>query len=169
MKRALVGIVVFTASMVWPGRGAVAEEVDLRGRRVRVGTASPAPLVGVVTEVTADWLMVQSSEPGGATHRVSRDSILGLEVSRGMRRHTVRGLVGGALAWAAVAGLYAAFDTLDESGVGEPLFIGAMVGTGGLVGSQFKTERWKPVSPSEVTIRVAPCRQGAQAQLVLSF
>ena len=101
--------------------------------------------------------------------RVSRDNILGPEVSRGFRRHTVRGLVGGALAWGAVVGLYAAFGTLDESGVGEPLFIGGMVAAGGVVGSLFKTERWERLPVSAVSARVLPCRRGVRAEVVLTF
>jgi len=90
-------------------------------------------------------------------------------VSRGFRRHTVRGLVGGALAWGAVVGLYAAFDTLDESGVGEPLFIGGMVAAGGIVGSLFKTERWERLPVSSVSARILPCRQGMRAEVVVTF
>jgi hypothetical protein len=100
---------------------------------------------------------------------VSRDDILGLEVSRRLRRHTARGLVGGALAWVAVAGLYAAFDTLDESGVGEPLFIGSIVAVGGLVGTLIKTEQWERVPTSAVSLRMSPRRRGVQAEVVLTF
>ena len=141
---------------------------DLLRARVRVKTSGSTRLVGVVADADVDALMIQTS-PQGAVTRVPRDDVLGLEVSRGFRRHTVRGLVGGALAWGAVVGLYAAFDTLDESGVGEPLFIGSMVAVGGLVGTLIKTERWERVPASTVSLRMSPCRRGVQAEVVLAF
>jgi hypothetical protein len=144
-----------------------ADDAGLHGKRVRVDTGVSVPFVGVVTEADADALLIQTSE--GSVTRVSRDNILGLEVSRGFRRHTVRGLVGGALAWVAVVGLYAAFDTLDESGVAEPLFIGGMVAAGGVVGSLFKTERWESLPVSAVSVRVLPHRRGAHAEIVVTF
>jgi len=73
------------------------------------------------------------------------------------------------LAWGAVVGLYAAFGTLDESGVGEPLFIAGVVAAGGVVGSQIKTERWERVPLSRVAIRLIPAPRGAGAELVLRF
>jgi hypothetical protein len=141
---------------------------DLQGTRVRVETTCSARIVGVVTDADAASLMIQSS-PEGAVTRVPRGDVLGLEVSRGFRRHTVQGLIGGALAWAAVLGLYAAFDTLDESGVGEPLFVGGMVAAGGLVGTLIKTERWERVPTSAVALRMSPRRRGVQAEVVLTF
>jgi hypothetical protein len=146
----------------------IAEEIDLLGKRVRLQTGSSTPLVGVVTNADSDSLLLQTSKQGGA-FRVSREDILALEVSRGVRRQTVLGLIGGALAWATVVGIYAAFDTLDESGVGEPLFIGGMVAVGGIVGSQFAAERWEQVPVSAVSVRVVPRRRGAQAEVVLRF
>jgi hypothetical protein len=145
-----------------------ADEADLRGKRVRLDTGASAPFVGVVTDADVDALLIQKSDQGGVT-RVPRDNILSLEVSRGFRRHTVRGLVGGALAWGAVVGLYAAFDTLDESGVGEPLFIGGMVAAGGIVGSLIKTERWERLPVSAVSVRVSPRRRGVQAEVAFTF
>jgi hypothetical protein len=71
--------------------------------------------------------------------------VVGLEASRGKRRNTWKGVLAGAAAWAATVGLVAAFDTLDESGLGEPLVIGGYLATGALVGSLVKTERWREV------------------------
>jgi hypothetical protein len=165
MRRAtlLFAVVAFSAVQLWADGGA-----DLQGARVRLETAGSTRLVGVVSDADAASLMIQSS-PQGAITRVPRGDILGLEVSRGFRRHTVQGLVGGALAWAAVVGLYAAFDTLDESGVGEPLFVGGMVAAGGLVGTLIKTERWERVPTSAVALRMSPRRRGVQAEVVLTF
>lgn len=143
-------------------------EPDLLGKRVRVDSGASVPVVGLVTGVDVDALLVRTSERGDVS-RVLRDDILGLELSRGYRRHTVRGLVGGALAWVAVVGLYAAFDTLDESGVGEPLFIGGMIAAGGVVGSLFKTERWERLPVSSVSVRVLPDGRRARAEIVVRF
>jgi hypothetical protein len=144
------------------------DAADLQGARVRVKTTGAGRLVGVVTDADAGALMIQASAQGGAV-RVPRDEVLGLDVSRGFRRNTVRGLVAGAVGCVAAVGLYAAFDTLDESGVGEPLFIGGMVAAGGLVGTLIKTERWEPVSKSGVSLRMSPRRRGVQADVVLTF
>ena len=168
MRRALLCLIVLLSAALGSVPESTADEVGLHGKRVRVDTGASVPFVGVVTDADADALLIQTSEGGGVT-RVSRDNILGLEVSRGFRRHTVRGLVGGALAWVAVVGLYAAFDTLDESGVTEPLFIGGMVAAGGVVGSLFKTERWESLPVSAVSVRVLPHRRGAHAEIVVTF
>lgn len=141
---------------------------DLQGARVRVKTTVAGRLVGVVANSDANSLVIQTSPRGGVT-RVPRDDVVSLEVSRGLRRHTVRGLVGGAVAWVAVVGLHAAFGALDESGVGEPLFIGGMVAAGGLVGTLIKAERWERVSASGVSVRLSPRRWGVQAEVVLRF
>ena len=168
MRRALLCLIALLSAGLGLARQSAAEEVDLRGKRVRVDTGASAPLVGVVTDADADHLLVQDSA-GRSVARLSRDNILGLEVSRGYRRHTVRGLIGGALAWAAVVGLYAATNSLDESGVAEPLFIGGMVAAGGIVGSLIKTERWEHVPVSAVSARVRPCPRGVRAEVVLTF
>jgi hypothetical protein len=64
-----------------------------------------------------------------------------LQVSRGKRGNALKGVLAGAAAWAATVGLMAAFDTLDESGLGEPLVIGGYLATGA-GGEPVKTERW---------------------------
>jgi hypothetical protein len=159
----LFAVVSFGAVQLRADSGA-----DLQGARVRLETAGSTRLVGVVSDADAASLVIQSSHQGAIT-RVPRGDILGLEVSRGFRRHTVQGLVGGALAWAAVVGLYAAFDTLDESGVGEPLFVGGMVAAGGLVGTLIKTERWERVPASAVSFGVSPHGRGLRVAVALRF
>jgi hypothetical protein len=168
MRRALLCMIVLFSAELGPARPSAADEADLLGQRVRVDTGASAPLVGVVTHADADALRIRD-DARGSEARVSRDAILVLEASRGFRRHTVRGLVGGALAWGAVVGLYAAFGSLDESGVGEPLFIGGMVAAGGLVGSLVKTERWERIPLSTVSARVGPAGRGVRAEVVLTF
>jgi hypothetical protein len=68
-----------------------------------------------------------------------------------------------------VVGLVAAFDTLDESGVGEPLFIGGMLATGAGVGALVKTERWERVPLREASIQLSPVRGGLQVRVALGF
>ena len=145
-----------------------AAEETLLGARVRLRTAGSGALVGVVTASDEESFLVRRSGEDTLI-RVPRSELTSVEVSRGYRRNTVKGLVGGALAWAAVVGLYATFDTLDESGVGEPLFIGGMVALGGAVGSLVKTEKWQRVSPGELSLRLAPRRRGFAAELALAW
>lgn len=166
MRRA---ILMLSAVLLGTVELSAEDGAELLGARVRVKTRGSTRLVGALTAADTDALMIQTGSQGNVT-RVLRDDVLGLEVSRGSRRHTVRGLLGGALAWVAVVGLYAAFDTLDESGVTEPLFIGGMVAVGGLVGTLIKTERWERVSTTPaVSLRVWPGGRGVQAEVVLAF
>ncbi len=162
------GILLLAAVLLGTAHVSAGEGAGLQGARVRLETAGSTRLVGVVADADGASLMIQTSAQGGIT-RVARAEIRRVEVSRGFRRHTVRGLVGGALAWAAVVGLYAAFDTLDESGVGEPLFIGGMVAAGGLVGTLITTERWERVPTSAVSLRMSPHRRGMKAEVALTF
>ncbi len=151
------------------GAQARAEEEDLLGSRVRVRTMQPGePRVGVLEESTPDELAIRTGGPGSPV-RVRRGDIAGLEVSRGTRRHALKGLLAGALAWGAVVGLVAAFDTLDESGVGEPLFIGGMLAAGAGVGALVKTERWERVPVREASIQIGPVRGGLQVRVALGF
>ncbi len=165
MRRA---ILLMSAVLLSTVEVSAEDQAELQGARVRVKTPGSTRLVGVLAAADAHALMIQIGSQGGVT-RVPREDVLGLEVSRGSRRHTVRGLVGGALAWGAVVGLTAAFDTLDESGMTEPLFIGGMVAVGGLVGTLIKTERWERVSTSAASLRMWPCGRGVRAEVVLSF
>lgn len=168
-KHRISWLVLFLAVRVGARDGSADDQHSLVGSRVRIETAGSAvPLVGVIADATTDSFLVQASSQG-TTFRVSRDDVLGLEVSRGYRRRTWQGVAGGVLTWLAIVGAYAAFDTLDESGVAEPLFIGGLVAAGGVVGSMIKTERWERVSASRVSLRLCPHRRGAQAEIVLAF
>ena len=146
-----------------------AEEVSLLGSRVRVRTVQlREPQVGVLEDTTRDELVI---ETGAATSpvKVHRADVVTLEVSRGSRRHTLKGLLAGAVAWGAIVGLVAAFDTLDESGVGEPLFIGGMLAAGAGVGTLVKTERWERVPSEGVSIGIGPAPGGIQARIAVRF
>jgi hypothetical protein len=169
MKHGVSWLVLFLATPIGVRNVSADDQYTLVGSRVRIETAgSGAPLVGVIADANTDSFLIQTGSQGTA-FRVSRDDVLGLEVSRGIRRHTWQGVGAGVLVWLSIVGLYAAFDTLDESGVGEPLFIGGLVAAGGLVGSQIKTERWDRVPVSRVSFRLSPWRRGIQAEVVLAF
>jgi hypothetical protein len=92
-----------------------------------------------------------------------------LQVSRGKRGHTLKGLLAGAAAWAATVGLVAAFDTLDESGLGEPLVIGGYLATGALVGSLVRTESWSDVALPAAGHVASRSRPGFRVQLAVGF
>jgi hypothetical protein len=169
MKRGSAWPIVFLAVSVGVSPVSGDNQLNLVGSRVRIETGGAvAPLVGVITDANTDSFLIQSNGRGSAV-RVVRDDVVGLEVSRGYRRRTAEGILGGVLAWGAIVGLYAAFSTLDESGVGEPLFIAGVIAAGGIVGSQIKTERWEQVPLSRVSFRLSPRRRGVHAELVLAF
>jgi hypothetical protein len=142
---------------------------SLVGSRVRVRTADHAsPQVGVLEGASTDRLLIRTSASAPPIE-VRPADITKLEVSRGRRRNTLKGLLAGALAWGAVVGLVAAFDTLDESGLGEPLVIGGMLAAGAGIGTLVKTERWERVPVGAMSLGIAPRPRGLQAQIVVSF
>jgi len=139
------------------------------GSRVRVRTLQlREPQVGVLETATLDSLTVKTASPEAAT-LFRRADITELEVSRGVKRHTLKGLLAGGIAWGAIAGLVAAFDTLDESGVGEPLFVGGLLAAGAGIGAMVKTERWERVDLGAGSARLAPRARGVQVRIVLNF
>src|SRR5512134_1353444 len=140
---------------------------SLVGSRVRIRTAQKREprVVGVLEEVTPDELLIKTKEAASPIE-VRRSDILGFEVSRGSKRHTLKGLLAGAAAWGAIVGLVAAFDTLDESGVGEPIFVGGLLVAGAGVGSLVKTERWERVPAGRVSAGLGASPRGLQAQVV---
>jgi hypothetical protein len=169
MRRGALWLIAFIAVSAGIHTAFAGEPQSLLGSRVRIETlGGSAPLIGTVQAEDANSLLVEVSAPG-PTLRVRRDDVVGLEVSRGYRRRTLEGLGVGVLAWGALVGLYAAFDTLDESGVGEPLFVAGVVAAGGIVGSQIKTERWERIPSSRVSFRLTPARRGVRAELMLAF
>jgi hypothetical protein len=76
----VVGAVVLSTVRIWAADG-----TDLEGARVRVQTTGGVRLVGVVADADADTLTIQASPHSGVS-RVARADVLGLEVSRGVRR-----------------------------------------------------------------------------------
>ena len=106
--------------------------------------AGERPIFGTLVYLDAERLSVQT---GGAPLPiiVDRPQVKRLYVSQGLRRNTRKGLLAGAGAWLLFTGLIAVFDTLDESGVGEPLVIAGFVGVGGAVGTLVRTEHWRPI------------------------
>ncbi len=150
--------------------GARGEDADLAvGARVRIRTVEPGPArIGALVAQSADQLTVRL-EDGEAPAAFRRIDVRMVEVSQGTRRHTLKGLLAGALVWGAIAGGMAAFDTLDESGVGEPAFVGGLLAAGAGIGALVKTERWQPVPIGSVWIAAGPRGRGAVFQFNVTF
>lgn len=164
--RTLVGVALLLGAAVAEARGA---DDSLVGSRVRVRTMQLGEAqVGILEGATADGLVI-SIKGAASPVQVRRSDVLRLEVSRGTRRNTLKGLLAGAVAWGAIVGLVAAFDTLDESGVGEPLFVGGMLAAGAGIGTLVKTERWERVPAGGVSVGIGPFSRGLQARIVVRF
>lgn len=163
-------LLTFLVSLLGAGL-AQAEQASasLLGSRVRIRLAQLAePQVGVLTAAGSDSLAIETSASAFPLE-LRRADVLDLQVSRGAKRHTLQGLLAGTVAWGAIVGLIAAFDTLDESGVSEPLFIGVLPGVGAGVGTLVKTERWERVPLPAVSSRLGPPGPGLRLQVTLRF
>ena len=140
-------------------------EVPL-GRRARVRTAAGATHTGLLVAIDDGTLRIETE--GGMLTLAAAD-VRKLQVYTGSRRRTNEGLLAGALAWGAIVGLMAAVSTLDESGVGEPLFVAGVVTAGGLVGRRFEKECWREVKDFGLAVAPVARGRGLQAQLALRF
>jgi len=148
---------------------AQAAGASLTGQRVRVTTGQARqPLTGALVDITPGVLTIRT-DPSTAPVNVRRADVVDLKVSRGSRRHTLKGLLGGAAAWGAIVGVLAATNSLPESGVNEPLFIGGLLGVGAGIGSLIKHEHWQRVPVSAVAVSVAPGTRGVAVGLTLRF
>ena len=164
--RMMVGLALLLGTAISEARGA---DESLVGSRVRVRPVHLGqPQVGVIEGATPGDLVIKTNTATSPI-QVRRTDVVRLEVSRGARRHTLKGLLAGAVAWGAIVGLVAAFDTLDESGVGEPLFVGGMLVAGAGIGSVVKTERWERVPAAGVSVGIGSRPRGIQARVVLRF
>lgn len=150
--------------------GSVRAEQDaapLAGQRVRAHLAGmKAPLVGEVVAVGKQHLTLETAAAERVEIRWA--DVHRLERSRAKKGNTVRGLGGGATALGVLVVLVATFSTLDESGVGEPLLIGAFLAGGALIGSQIRTEKWEQ-EPVPWTGGVARRGRGFGVRLAVSF
>jgi len=139
------------------------------GQRLRV-TLLPTRerLVATLVSTSDDRMTLQPDSP--SARRQLRWSDVGrLQVSRGRHRNTLKGVLAGAAAWAATVGLVAAFDTLDESGLGEPLVIGGYLATGALVGSLVKSESWSELPLPSAGRRGSRGRPGLRFEVAVRF
>lgn len=166
VRRQLVAIFLLLWAPVTVARCS-AEDEGLLGLRVRAHLAGQPPVVGVLADTDASGLIIESED--GGRLRLERASVQRLEVRLGTRRRALEGLALGPLAWAAIVGLYAAFGTLDESGVVEPPFIGSVIALSGVVGSLFKTEKWQSVSANRVAFAISPCHKGVRVSVAVAF
>ena len=170
-KRAWYGLVaslaLITSVTVPVARGD--DDTLAVGMRVRIRTVEPGPArIGALVTGSADELWVRL-EGAQAPVALRRTDVAMVEVSRGVKRHTLRGLLAGALVWGVVVGGVAAFDTLDESGVGEPAFVGGLLAAGAGIGALVKTEHWQPVPTGSVSIPPAPRGRGPGLQFTVTF
>lgn len=168
-RRAAIALVAL--AILLPAGAVHGQETDsgLAGRRVRIETrAESKPRTGVLVGATADTLTIRV-DPSGVLSEVPRAAVVDLRVSRGVRRETLRGLLAGAAAWVVIVGVEAAIDTLDESGVGEPAFIGGLLAGGAAIGSLVKRERWERVSDRSLALWLTPERRGATLRLAVRF
>lgn len=144
------------------------DAADLSGRRVRLRLSAKKPQVGRVLSVGEKDISLRL-EPRGEVAHVGWADIERLEVSRGKQGNTLKGLLGGAAAWGIMVGLIAAFDTLDESGVAEPVVIGGFLGGGALVGRRIQTEKWREVPVPTVGGSAAGNGTGFRLEFVVRF
>jgi len=164
--RTVSGLLLLLGAAVAEARGA---DESLVGSRVRVRTTGRAEdRVGVLEGATPDELVIRTKGAASPVP-VRRSDVLRLEVSRGTRRHTLEGLLAGAIAWGAIVGALAVTDSLPESGVSEPLFVGGMLALGAGVGTLVKTERWERVPAGTVSVGIGPAPRGLQARVVVRF
>ena len=126
--------------------------------RIRVTAHPLPPAVGRIHHWTPDSLVIQlDPSPSPAMASFPRTSITRLEVSEGMKGHTVRGACLGFLV-GAFAGLFVAEAVLGEdadpfgTSFDETAVVGVWAGTvvltttlGGIIGSVEKSERWKEI------------------------
>ncbi|HEY6548562.1 MAG TPA: hypothetical protein VI589_11680, partial [Vicinamibacteria bacterium] len=86
MKHGMSWLVLFLATPIGVRNVSADDKYKLVGSRVRVETAGASlPLVGVLADANTDSFLIETSSQGTA-FRVSRDDVLGFEVSRGYRR-----------------------------------------------------------------------------------
>ena len=129
------------------------------GSRVRVRSLGAAPRVGTLLDLGADSVAVRWAH--GDSIRMPLADVDTLEVSRGLRRHTWRGVGLGLLAGAGVGFVmgYRSYDACESAtdcipwgGRGISAAAGAIVigaagaVVGGVIGSLLRTEAWKPVA-----------------------
>jgi hypothetical protein len=142
---------------------------DLVGQDVRLTLQPPEGKVrGRVLTLDAEHLVLQ---PKGLANplEISRVDVVRTEVHAGRKRNVLKGAIGGALAWGALVGLVAAFDTLDESGVGEPLLIGGMIATGAGVGFLIQTDKWQDHELPPAGVSSLGPRRGLRAAVTIRF
>lgn len=141
---------------------------SLAGQRVQITSREAGSTIGVLVNVTPEMLTI-APERGGAPVAIRRTDVMDVRLSRGTKRYTLHGLLAGAAAWGAVVGIVAAVDTLDESGVGEPVFIGGVLAAGAGIGSLIRRERWERIPESRLSVSLDPVARGAVARVAWRF
>jgi hypothetical protein len=141
---------------------------ELRGRLVRVTVPSlgRTPVVGRLTEVDEDSLLIRSA--GGGSHLLPLDAVTRIEWSRGRKSR-----IGSGARWGAVVlGAYGLLQGLTGSpgggdwelcrsragcAVGAATFLGAAGAlAGGCIGAFSEEEDWREVSPPPARVSLVP-------------
>jgi hypothetical protein len=169
MYRAALILSLGVLAHVPAGAQPAAEEDLSAGQRVRVTLASTHERIVAKIVETGDARLTLQPVASSETRQLQWADVSELQVSRGKHRNTLKGVLGGAAAWALTLGLMAAFDTLDESGLGEPLVIGGYLATGALVGTFVKTERWGEVPVPSAGRAVSRSGPGLRLQVAVKF
>lgn len=181
-------LLLFTVLMAEPLPARAQSVAELpAGTRVRVAAPATGRLIGTVSEVRGDTLLVQSRK---GMHAVPVSSIRDLQVSRGRPPRVASALEGGAIGLltgavggAAMLALPALVvpDACDREGdgvlcfsAGEWALVGVVLGaplgaaSGAVVGFAFPRERWRSVAAkSAPALTVQPRAVGVR--LGLSF
>jgi hypothetical protein len=174
--RGTVLVISLSSSLVVPVR---AEDTNLaKGTRVRLSTAGGRTIVGYLSDMNSETVIVK--EPGDHPHELSfkRDEIQKLEVSQGSG-HKGRGAEVGFLIGAAAGAIVGAAGTGDCSTstlgcVSKGAAAAALGLFGGAAGAGLGAvfahgERWQAVQPGHVAVGVVPIRHGVALSARVGF
>lgn len=158
--------IVLAAGLLMIGRDAAAQRPEA-GNRVRIHACEPARrdrctrITG--TLVSADPALVVLRDSNDVEQRVAMGPASELQVSRGHRSHWLLGLgigaaLGGSLGVASA--LQCDSDEAAACYIGAPLGLGGGMVLGALIGSTVRSERWRTIDASSLTLSVLPSGGG---------
>jgi uncharacterized protein YcfJ len=146
------------------------------GSRVRVFSAAHLKrVVGSLVALDGDAITIAADGIGAL--RIPRETIAGLELSRGRTRRTLKGTLIGAAIGAFVGNVGYSPDpegcAAGTAACSRSESIRLMTGTGALVGAwaghRVQRDLWQPIALDRVRIGVAPERRGAKAAVSVGF
>lgn len=166
---------LLAAGFLMIGRDAVAQRPEA-GDRVRIHACEPARrdrctrIIG--TLVSADPALIVLRDSSGVEQRVATGPASELQVSRGHRSHWLLGLGIGAVLGGSLGVATALQCDSDEAAacyIGAPLGLGGGMVLGALIGSTVRSERWRTVDASWLTVSAVPAGGGVPRSGALSF